>query len=77
MILSNTKFWWGKLKEREHLEGLGVKGRMNLECTFKNEDEGVDCIDPPQEHVRGCCECGNETLGFIRFEEFLYKLRKR
>jgi hypothetical protein len=62
------------LKEREHLEGLGVKGRMILKCTFKNEDEGMDCIDPAQENLMGCCECGNEPLGFVKCEEFLDKL---
>ena len=25
-----TEFWWGKLKEREKLEGLGLDGRLIL-----------------------------------------------
>ena len=36
----------------------------------------MDCIDAAQEHVMGCCECGNEPLGFIKCEGFLDKLRK-
>ena len=70
------KFWWGNLKEREHLEDLGLKGRMIRKCAFKNEVEDMCYIDPAQEHVMGCCECGNEPLGFIKCEEFLDKLWK-
>jgi len=28
-------FWWGELKEREHLEELGVEWRIILKCIFK------------------------------------------
>ena len=37
-----TGFWWGDLKERDHLEGLGVDGRKMLK------------IDPKEE---GCWQC--------------------
>jgi len=26
----HTEFWWGNLRERENLEGLGVDGRIIL-----------------------------------------------
>jgi len=26
-----TRFWWGNLRERDHLEDLGVEGRMYLQ----------------------------------------------
>jgi hypothetical protein len=28
-------FWWGNLTERDHLEELGVDGRIMLKRTFK------------------------------------------
>jgi len=28
-------FWWGNLKEREHLEELGVNGRIILKWTYR------------------------------------------
>jgi hypothetical protein len=28
-------FWWGKLRERDHLEDLGVDGRIILRWIFR------------------------------------------
>jgi hypothetical protein len=33
-----TGFWWGYLRERDHLEGVGVDGRIILKCIFKKYD---------------------------------------
>ena len=30
----HTRFWWGDLREREHLEDLGAD-RITLKCVFK------------------------------------------
>jgi hypothetical protein len=30
-----TRFWWGNLKERAHVEVLGVDGRIILKWIFK------------------------------------------
>ena len=32
----HTGFWWGNLRERDNLEGLGVDGRKILICTKVN-----------------------------------------
>jgi hypothetical protein len=29
-----AKFWWGDLRERDHLEDLGVDWKMILKCIF-------------------------------------------
>ena len=28
-------FWWGDLREREHLEDLDIDGRILIKCIFK------------------------------------------
>ena len=35
-----TEFWWGNLREREHLEDAGVDRRITLRKIFKNWDGG-------------------------------------
>ena len=32
--------WWGNLRERNHLEDVGVDGRMILKCIFKKRELG-------------------------------------
>ena len=39
-----TGFWWGNLRERDHLGDPGVDGRIILRCIFRKWDVeyGVD-----------------------------------
>jgi hypothetical protein len=42
----HTGFWWGDLREGDHLEDLGADGRIILQWIFKNwEWGGMDWID--------------------------------
>ena len=36
----HTGFWWGSLRERDHLGDLGINGRIILRWIFR-EDVGV------------------------------------
>jgi len=37
----HTGFWWGKLRERDHLEGPGIVGRTILRWIFREWDVGL------------------------------------
>jgi hypothetical protein len=41
--------WWGSLRERDHIEDLGVDGRIILKWIFKKWDGGMDCVDLAQD----------------------------
>jgi hypothetical protein len=36
-----TWFWWGNLRERDHLDDTGVEGRIILRQIIKKRDVGV------------------------------------
>jgi len=38
----HTGFWWGTLKERDHLEDLGLDGSIILKLIFKKWHSEVD-----------------------------------
>ena len=42
--------WWGNLRERDHLEDLGIDGRIILRWIFRKWDVGwMDWIDVAQD----------------------------
>ena len=43
-----TGFWWGNLRERDHLEDSGVDGRIILRWTFRSGMWVTDWIDVVQ-----------------------------
>ena len=42
-------FWWGNLREREHLKDLGVSGSVILRWTFRKWDGDKNRIDMAQD----------------------------
>jgi hypothetical protein len=48
----HTGFWWGDLREGDHLGGSGVDGRIVLKWIFKKWDGGMDWIELAQDRDR-------------------------
>ena len=48
-----TGFWWGSLRERDHLGDPGVEGRIILRWIFRKWDvKGTDWIDLAETRFR-------------------------
>jgi hypothetical protein len=48
----HTEFWWGNLRERDHLEDLSIDERINLKRIFKLQDGRVEWILLAQDRNR-------------------------
>jgi hypothetical protein len=63
-----TGFWWGNLKERDHLEDPGVRWKDKIKMDLKEVECGdMDWIDLAQV----TCKCGNEPSVSVKCGEFL------
>ena len=59
------KFWWGHLKETDHMKDLGTDERIILQRILKNlEWKDVDWVQ-----LAGFSEYGHETSGDIKSRE--------
>jgi hypothetical protein len=50
--LVHTRFKWGDLRGRDHLEELGIDGRIILKWIFRKWDGGMYCIYLAQDRGR-------------------------
>jgi len=68
-----TGFWWGNLKETDHLGNPGVDGRIIVRWIFRKWDVGVWTGSSwlRKGQVAGTFECGNEPSGYVKCGEFL------
>jgi hypothetical protein len=68
-----TEFWWGNLRERDHLRDPGVVGRIILSWIFRKWDfgYGLNTVGSGYRQVADTCDCGNEPSGSIKCGEFL------
>ena len=71
-------FWWGDLRERDHLEdlggGVGRRWKDNIKVKLQEmeyESIGWIALARDRRRMAGCCECVNEPSGFIKCGEFL------
>jgi hypothetical protein len=60
----HTGFWWGDLRERDHLEYVGIDRRIILKWIFKKWDGGMDWIYLSQDKDRYRCRV-NEVMTLL------------
>jgi hypothetical protein len=67
-------FRWGDPRKVDHLEDLGVDGRITLKRTLRGGMgmHGLEWSGVGQAQMAGPCECGNEPSDSIKCGVFLY-----
>ena len=69
---AHTRLWWGNLRERDHIENLGIDGRIMLKWILK---ESVGRAWSGFFWLRlgtwGDCKKSNEPSGFRKCREFV------
>jgi len=72
-----TGFWWGNLRETDHLEDPDLDGRIVLRWIFRkwNVQLWTGLIWFRMGQVAGTCKRGNELSGSIKCGEFHDQLR--
>jgi hypothetical protein len=69
----HTGFWWGHLRDRDHLKDQGVDGRIILKWIIKKWNgeawTGLLCFGIGQ--VAGTCEYGSDLSVHTECGEFL------
>jgi len=48
----HTGFWWGNLRERDHLEDTGIDGRIILIGCLRSGIGGMNWVDLAQDRDR-------------------------
>jgi hypothetical protein len=73
----HTVFRWGNLKERDHLEDLGMDGKIILNCILRNGVEGcgLDSSGSGQWKVDASCKHSIKSSGSITCMEFSHCLK--
>jgi hypothetical protein len=68
-----TVIWRGNLKERDHLEDLGLDGRIILKWVLNRMvvGNGLDATGSRWKQVTGCYKHNDALSGSIKFRELL------
>lgn len=61
-------FWWENLVGRDHLQDLGIDGRITVKQIEETEWKSVDCSYLAS--CSSCCKRGNETLVLYNMVNF-------